>query len=250
MTLLPAFDVSTWQHGLGSLAGYRLGITRATWDVGADPQYNDHIAAIKGSGLVGGAYHAGYGDKDGALQAAAFLLAIALGPKQPDILAIDTREFGMSVGQCNQFITYCRDRDPLKRPIGIYDSEGNWTGPYVAHDFEWVANYSRIPTRKFAIWQDAAHGGAGGGDHDWVDGQWLDKLGLGRAAPLWKTGPIDAEVNMAAGKPIYKLDGRSPYSKTTAPVTFKAPGLAPGWTMILDGSVYAAVRNADLAAIT
>jgi hypothetical protein len=251
MSLLEAFDVSSWQgDDLGNLSRYRLGIPRASYGLtNAESRYPTHITQIVKAGLVSGAYHAGT-DTSGAAQADYFLKQLAAVAVQPRALFIDTREFGMSVSECNAFIARCKAVDPLKRPVLVYDSEGNWQGGYIGHDGDWVANYGGLPRRPFAIWQDASHGGPAGGDHDQVEAQWLDKLGIGRAAPLWKAGPLNNEVNLDAGKVIYRLDGRTRYSATTAPVTFKAPGQAPGWTMVLDGSVYAAVQNKDLAAIT
>lgn len=249
-SLLPAFDVSSWQGSLGNLSRYRCAYARASYGLGnAETAYAEHITQIVSAGLLAGAYHAGV-DTNGAVQAAYFLGKLAAITAQPRYLVIDTREFGMTVAECNAFILYCQQHDPLKRPVLVYDSEGNWQSGYVPHAGDIVANYSHMPSRPFVIWQTAPSGGPAGGDSDLVDVVALDKLLLGRTAPKWVKGPLDAEVNVKPQAIIYQLDGRTRYSQTAAGghTTFPAPGLATGWTMILDGSVYAAVRDSDLQA--
>lgn len=238
--LLEAFDVSAYQAlDLGSLARYRAGWARASWDEHEDAAYAAHIQQIVSAGLVAVAYHAGYGDHSGQAQASFFLSVIAKYTHKPSIVVIDTREFGMTVTQCNAFIAYVHAHSTY--PVLIYDSEGNWQSGYIAHEGDAVANYSRQPIRPFVFWQNEPHGGPAGGDHQYVDPAKLDALGVGRMPPKWALTPI-TEIAIPAGL-IYYLDGRTIYSHQGSEWHGQAHATAlGGWKMVTDGPYYVAVR--------
>jgi hypothetical protein len=241
--LLEAFDVSSWQAAdLGNLSRYRMGIARATYGLGnAETTYAQHITQIAAGGRAAGAYHAGV-DTNGAAQADFLLAHVKSVTVQPSFFMIDTREFGMTVAECNAFILTLRTLDTLHRPILIYDSEGNWQTGYVGHDGDAIANYLHMPVRPFVYWQNAPSGGPAGGDHGWVDPIWLDRLGVGRKALLWTDVPDVIQIIVKKDTIIYQLDGRTRYSIAGSDLRFQKVGTAPGWRMILDGKIYAAVR--------
>lgn len=254
---LPGFDVSVFNSDLTqTLKGQSFAIAKASEALFADPKFAAHRLQIKAAGIPWGAYHFGQAGSTGPQQAAFFLAHCA----DAEFLALDAEAAVLKSPQIlRDFIAYVKAHD--KRQILLYSSRGTWPGD-LGQDGNWVADYDGDPDRMgvsprviWAIWQKSGSGV----DRDVFAGDLaaLERL-AGRTSnaapvpPIWTPNPApNAEVMVSGSqaKPtlLYRLDGVTQFSHVDSPTTFPAPLIAPGWTGILDGGKYAAVRNADLA---
>lgn len=167
--MIEGIDISHSQTMTPSLAGRAFVICRATYGAHADNRYFHHAKNVRAAEKVLGAYHFARppittGDTVGE-QVAAFLLMA----KEADLLALDVEEDKfkdnhgvvhtngtMKRADVRAFISAVHARG---RRIGLYMSESPFRD--LGQDFDWVANWTREPTRHWDIWQYEG----GGTDH-------------------------------------------------------------------------------------
>jgi Glycosyl hydrolases family 25 len=149
--MIEGIDISRHQAKTSSLAGRAFVICRATYGAHSDDRYFYHAKNVRAAGRVLGAYHfarpISTGDTVGE-QVAAFLLM----GREADLLFLDLESDGnngrMTLADARAFISAVHARG---RRIGLYMSESAFRD--LGQDFDWVANWSREPTRHWDIWQ-------------------------------------------------------------------------------------------------
>lgn len=142
---LNGIDVSHWQATTPPLAGLSFLFAKASDGAGGpDPRYAQHIANARSAGLLVGAYHFAV-KGDGAAQARAFLTAAG----KVDFYALD-REGNdpMTLAQAAAFINTVQ---AAGHKCGLYASESGY--PNVGQDWNWVANWSRVPAIPWTFHQ-------------------------------------------------------------------------------------------------
>jgi lysozyme len=148
MMTVAGIDISHWQSTTPPLNGLGFVFVRATYGAYRDGLYAMHADAVRRAGLVLGAYIFGRATPV-ADQVAAFL---GVGG-EADLLVLDlerdtTASSSMSLDQARSFIAAIHARG---RRIGLYHSESGFAE--LGQDFDWVANWSREPTRHWDFWQ-------------------------------------------------------------------------------------------------
>jgi hypothetical protein len=226
MTLL-GIDVSHWQtRSDWSADGLSFLIARSSIGTSKDSAYDGHIAKAKAAGLVTGAYHFNYDGVSVATQVKAFLAAAG----DVGLLALDVEgSHRFSLAQTKDFIA--RVHAAGKR-IGLYMSESGFFE--AGQDWDWVANWSREPTRHWDIWQFGSYLGEDGnrfagtlGELRALAGQEADMqfeptgtaLGIATitATKTWLIGPNDSRIEVLAGltrgvfSHVKLADGRAAY---------------------------------------
>lgn len=110
---LEGFDVSKWQAGayVGG-RGFAFGIAKATEGIGyKDAAYDRHMGAIRGSGIVAGAYHFARPDLNpGNPEGEADWFLSVVGDPAGMILAQDAESAGGSADWCDRFQRRIADR--------------------------------------------------------------------------------------------------------------------------------------------
>jgi hypothetical protein len=158
--MIEGIDISRHQARTPRLVGPAFVICRATYGAHSDDRYFHHAKKVRAANRVLGAYHFARpittGDTVGE-QVAAFLLMA----KEADLLALDVEEDKftdkkgvrrtngtMKLADARAFISAVHARG---RRIGLYMSESRFRD--LGQDFDWVANWTREPTRHWDIWQ-------------------------------------------------------------------------------------------------
>ena len=205
-------DVSRWQASTPDLAGLGFLIARASIGGDTDGMYARHIAAAKRAGLVTGAYHFGYDFMSMTDQADLFVHAAG----DVDFLFLDVEgKYAPSRVQAAAFIKAVQGRG---RRCGLYHSESGYFE--AGQDYDWVANWSRQPTRSWHFWQYTSSGHIAGYtgrlDRDRFDGSRAELRALAGLPPDTGTGGdmgLNIEANellrirVPKGTDIYDLAG-------------------------------------------
>jgi hypothetical protein len=147
MTVLGS-DFSHWQTSTPSLAGLGFVIVKASEGTTADPMYLTHMAKVRSSGKLPGAYC--FSRNDVSLDAQAkFFVNHAQGAA---FLAVDNEaRYATPQDRTAYLINRIRWHDPLGRLVGLYMSESGFQS--AGQDFDWVANWIRTPHHPYLIWQ-------------------------------------------------------------------------------------------------
>ena len=147
--MLTGIDLSHCQTTTPPLAGLDFVFVKATDGVGKDPLYDMHCANVLKAGKVLGAYAFGYNLSPAysPVDQAAALLTIAPNIK---LLALDLEysKIPMTLAQGAAFIAFVH---AAGHKIGLYSSDSGF--PNLGQDWNWVANWSKAPTRPWTFWQ-------------------------------------------------------------------------------------------------
>jgi len=145
--MILGIDVSRYQTTTPSLTGLDFVGIRATYGTWPDALYAIHLANTQKAGLVALAYHFGTGQPVAA-QVATFLATAG----KADLFVLDLERNGnlasMSLTQARQFIAAVK---ATGRRIGLYHSESGF--PSLGQDYNWVANWSQVPSVHWTFWQ-------------------------------------------------------------------------------------------------
>lgn len=142
-------DVSHWNSSTPT-TGLTFLIVKASEGTAADAMYSTHVGRGLSRGLLIGAYHFCRDDTDIDAQAK-FFVQHATGAKA---LVVDNEgAHSMSKAQIRNLIMAIRKYDSLHRHVGLYMSEKAPFYLNVGADFNWVANYSAVPTISWHIHQ-------------------------------------------------------------------------------------------------
>lgn len=145
MAVTLGIDVSTYQPKTPSLRGLDFLFARASIATTPDEMYRRHSTVARKSGLVVGAYHFGISSTPIADQVATFLHAAPTA----DLYAIDVEgPQALSKSQTRDFIARVK---ATGRVCGLYHSQSGFFK--AGQDFDWVANWSRVPARHWDFWQ-------------------------------------------------------------------------------------------------
>ena len=101
------FDISNWQSGIYSGGGgFAFGVAKATEGIGfKDPSYDRHIAAIRASGIIPGAYHFCRPDLNpGNPEGEADWFLQVIGNPAGMLLQCDSESNGGSADWCHRFL--------------------------------------------------------------------------------------------------------------------------------------------------
>ena len=137
-------DVSKWQAVTPDLAGLDFLIARASVGLSSDGLYQEHIANARAAGLVVGAYHFAYTGNIAA-QAATFLRAAG----NVDYYFIDVE--GKSAPTHDETAAFIDAMHTADKTCGLYHSDSGYFD--AGQDYDWVANWTRQPTRHWDFWQ-------------------------------------------------------------------------------------------------
>lgn len=193
-------DVSKWQATTPSLSGIDGLIARSGIGTKPDAMYTTHIAAAKKAGIVTGSYWYGIGSLSVSDEVNAYIAREG----DVDLHVLDWEGAdGFTSAQARQFISLYRQRTGSK--IALYASESRFID--LGQDWNWIANYSREPSKQFDMWQ---YGPLHGADGNVFNGT-LDELhtlaGKGSTmtpAPITDKAP--KFIDTKAGN-YYDLDG-------------------------------------------
>lgn len=149
--MLEGIDISAHQITTPNLTGRAFVFVRATYGAHGDSRYFVHAANVRKAGKVLGAYHFARPISTGdsvAEQVHDFLLMA----READLLVLDWESDGgngtMRTEDARAFISAVH---AAGKKIGLYTSESHFRD--IGQDFDWVANWSREPSRHWDIWQ-------------------------------------------------------------------------------------------------
>lgn len=146
MTRAQGVDVSRYQITTPPLVGRDFLIARATFGLGIDTMYREHIANARKAGLVVGAYAFTYDYISAEQQADAFLKAAG----DVDLYFVDVEgKDAQKPAQVQDFIDRVRSKG---KRCGLYMSESGFYTT-VSTDYRWVANWSHEPKIPWRFWQ-------------------------------------------------------------------------------------------------
>jgi hypothetical protein len=184
---LQGIDVSKWQGtDTPNLSAVDFLFARASAGLKPDATFTTHIAnALKARVPVIGAYHFGYKSVDLSNQLDLFLSRCGSDIR---VLVLDVEgPDAWSHTDTKAALAYVRAHDPLKRKVALYMSESVFWD--AGQDIDWIANYSREPTKHYDIWQYGPYEGA---DGDFFKGTLSDLNQL--------VGKVEAEMNIVTIK--------------------------------------------------
>jgi len=154
-TFLQGVDVSKYQSQTPSLAGVHFLIARAGIAEKPDPTYGMHIANAKKAGIATGSYYYNWG----ALSVSEQVDYYRKIEGDVDIHVIDWEGTeGFTAAQTADFIRIYKARSGNR--MFLYASEGRFRD--LGQDGNWIANYSREPSKAYDIWQYGPFRGADG----------------------------------------------------------------------------------------
>ncbi len=148
--MLNGIDISHYQTTTPNLTNEDFVFVKTTDGLNKDPMYDMHVSNVLKAEKVLGDYAFGYDLSptfSAEQQAAAFLLF-----RTTELLALDLEnsKIPMTNTQGAAFIAYVHAKG---HKIGLYHSDSGF--PNLGQDWNWVANYSVKPTRKWTFWQSS-----------------------------------------------------------------------------------------------
>lgn len=169
MTTTFGIDLSHWNSVASwSPAGLGFVIVKASEGTTADSLYDEHMAKVKASGKLPGAYMFARDDVGIDAQAKFF----ATHSPGAYFLAVDNEgKHAMTASQIRSLIAAIRKYDILGRNILLYMSESGFF-LYAGQDDNWVANWGNTPHTPYLIWQylSGSQSGSGGEDRNRYEG--------------------------------------------------------------------------------
>lgn len=213
MTALVGADVSKYQL-VSDWTGQDIAYLIARAGIGTlpDPRYDAHVAASRKRGILTGSYWYGIGNIDG-LTVAEQVDAYIATEGDVDLHALDWEGAdGFSASQCVDFMNAYRRKTGNR--IGLYASESRFRD--LGQDWNWIANYSAKPTKRFDIWQYGPL--VPGVDGDRFYGS-LDELkALTGGADMNYAAVTDETprlTDVIVGDALYELDGVTKIASST-----------------------------------
>lgn len=157
-SFLQGLDVSKYQSVTPSLTGAFFLIARRGIGTKLDATYDTHIANAKKAGLMTGSYWYGIGNIS-TMTVSEEVNAYIASEGKVDHHVLDWEGAdGFTAAQAKLFLALYKQRTGNR--IWLYASESKFRD--LGQDFDWVANYSREPSRHWDMWQYGPFRGADG----------------------------------------------------------------------------------------
>lgn len=224
-TFLLGLDVSKWQPTTPDLTGMHYLIARAGIGTQRDPTYGMHIAAAKAKGIATGSYWYNWGSLSVSDQVNAYIAAEG----DVDLHVIDWEGTeGFTSGQTAHFIDLYKLRTGNR--IGLYASESRFLD--LGQDWDWIANYTREPTKHYNLWQ---YGPLHGADGNRLPGNLIDlSILIGKVARV-------ADIDFIASPALVDLPENIAILNPDGSARLTNPGLrtsvfSPGTTVSAGGT--------------